>query len=159
MPYPSRTIAALILQEAEKQGKEVDHLKLQKLLYFAHGIHLAVAGEPLLDEPIEAWRYGPVVRSVYAEYRSHGASQISPPDRSIDLHGPNAATAHRVIKLVVNTYGDRSGVELSKLSHASGSPWQTVYTRSSGLLTGPERIEDGLIRAYFDGLVGKSGAA
>ena len=49
----------------------VDQMKLQKLLYFAQGHHLADFGELLFREDIEAWKYGPVVRVVYEADRDH----------------------------------------------------------------------------------------
>jgi uncharacterized phage-associated protein len=39
-------------------------LKLGKLLYFAQGWHLGLHGTPLFDDPVLAWREGPVVSEV-----------------------------------------------------------------------------------------------
>ncbi len=51
-------------------------MKLHKLLYYAAGWHLGFTGEPLFDEDIEAWQYGPVVPSIYlaSECVFHGSS-------------------------------------------------------------------------------------
>ena len=51
-------------------------LKLQKLIYYAHGWHLAIRNAPLIDEVIEAWEYGPVVPNVYHEFKKFGNRPI-----------------------------------------------------------------------------------
>ena len=51
-------------------------MKLQKLAYYAHGWNLGLTGEPLLDEQIQAWSYGPVVFSVYKAFQEYGADEI-----------------------------------------------------------------------------------
>jgi len=52
-------------------------LKLQKLIYYAHGWHLALRDQPLIDELIEAWEYGPVVPNVYHEFKEFGNQPIT----------------------------------------------------------------------------------
>jgi uncharacterized phage-associated protein len=54
-------VAAYILAE---QGP-VTHMKLQKLVYYCQGWHLAWDEKPLFDEPIEAWANGPVCPALY----------------------------------------------------------------------------------------------
>ena len=41
------------------------HLKIQKLLYYADGINLAITGKPLFEDKIYAWPHGPVIKNVY----------------------------------------------------------------------------------------------
>ncbi|KJW07325.1 Panacea domain-containing protein [Orientia tsutsugamushi] len=40
-------------------GDVITQLKLQKLVYFAQGAHLALFDKPLFKEDIEAWENGP----------------------------------------------------------------------------------------------------
>ncbi|MCA6080406.1 MAG: DUF4065 domain-containing protein [Endomicrobium sp.] len=56
---------------------EISHLKLQKLLFYCQAYHLSISGEPLFEDDILAWDYGPVVRSVYENYKKHDSSIIS----------------------------------------------------------------------------------
>ncbi len=49
------------LQSEASEAFDVTPLKLQKLLYYCQGYALALTGKPLFPEPVEAWRYGPVV--------------------------------------------------------------------------------------------------
>ena len=48
---------------------KITNLKLVKLCYIAQGLSLALLDKPLFSEPIEAWQYGPVVPSVYHEFK------------------------------------------------------------------------------------------
>jgi uncharacterized phage-associated protein len=43
----------------EEAGDSISNLKLQKLLYYAQGAHLALHNTPLFPEAIEAWTRGP----------------------------------------------------------------------------------------------------
>jgi uncharacterized phage-associated protein len=67
MAYKALDIANKILAKASSSDSEelISNMKLQKLLYYQQGFHLAYFGTPLFDEEIETWMYGPVVPAVY----------------------------------------------------------------------------------------------
>ena len=79
-PYAALTVAKWFIAWAEAEGEELSNLKLQKLLYYAQGHHLAEAHQPLFAEQIQAWSHGPVVPQVYHEYKNCGSSSIVLPD-------------------------------------------------------------------------------
>ena len=58
-PYSAKAVANYFLARAKESGETLSPMKLQKLIYFAHGWHLAVFDAPLLDEEVQAWDYGP----------------------------------------------------------------------------------------------------
>ena len=61
MSYNVFDIADKIIAASSSQaevGDVMTNLKLQKLLYYMQGFHLAVFDTPLFDEDIEAWQYG-----------------------------------------------------------------------------------------------------
>ncbi|MGZ3389845.1 MAG: Panacea domain-containing protein, partial [Isosphaeraceae bacterium] len=76
MPYDARAIANYFLERARREGKALDQMKIQKLVYFANGWHIAIKGEPLIDEQVEAWRYGPVIQSLRDALREYGDQAI-----------------------------------------------------------------------------------
>ncbi len=47
-----------------KVGK-ASHLKVQKLLYYIQGYHLAYFDEPVIEDDFEAWVHGPVSRRLF----------------------------------------------------------------------------------------------
>lgn len=66
------------LAASEEEPEFLTHLQLQKLLYFAQGWSLVMRKSPLFSERIEAWAHGPVVLSVYSEFKGYGEQPISP---------------------------------------------------------------------------------
>ena len=63
----------------EEGGDTLSNLKLQKLLYYAQGLHLAYYGKPLFSEQIRAWMHGPVVPAIYRKYMGYGSGSIPKP--------------------------------------------------------------------------------
>ncbi len=69
----------LLKKAAEDGGGDLlTNMKLQKLLYYEQGFHLAYFNQPLFNEAIEAWQYGPVVPLVYEHYKSFGRTGLEP---------------------------------------------------------------------------------
>lgn len=146
-------VANYFIEKGLEEGKPVDPLKLQKLMYFAHGWHLAVRGTPLIDECVEAWPYGPVVPTVYHEFKHYGDSPITSP--ALDIFGEEVLrvtdpSVLEVLDKVWKEYRNFSGLSLSSLSHASGSPWEAARKRAEkdGKTRGVD-IEDRAIQAHF----------
>ena len=80
MTYKALDIAYKLIYTAQEDepngGERLTNLKLQKLLYYQQGYHLAVFGTPLFDEQVEAWMYGPVVPCVYDEFSNSGSNVL-----------------------------------------------------------------------------------
>lgn len=112
----------------------IDHMKLQKLLYFTNGWWLGLTGEQLLVDRPQVWRYGPVFRWVYNAFNRFGNRSITDlasgnpldngnPDR---LSAPELARVEPMINWIWGEYGGRTGVQLSDETHAPGTPWQRI---------------------------------
>jgi len=67
--YPHFTIAMEVAAYFKGKG-EKKKTKAQKLLYYSQGVHLKLFGEPLFDDEIEAWEFGPVVPPVWRAWDS-----------------------------------------------------------------------------------------
>jgi uncharacterized phage-associated protein len=63
--YSAIAVANRFIERNRAYPSELTYLKLEKLLYFAQGWYPAYHNVPPFEDPIEAWRYGPIVRSVY----------------------------------------------------------------------------------------------
>ncbi len=70
------TIADYLLCTAYEAGEILTHLKLQKLLYYCQAWHLGVFKTPLFEDDFEAWVHGPVIKSIYNEYKKFGYLHI-----------------------------------------------------------------------------------
>lgn len=108
----------------EGDGGEISNLKLQKLVYYAQGFSLALHGEPLFEEAIEAWMHGPVVPSLYRKYRDFGSNPI-PPNDAFDPSILDRAKL-RLIEEVYDVYGQYSAWKLRQLTHEE-DPWRDNY--------------------------------
>ncbi|MEM6598403.1 MAG: type II toxin-antitoxin system antitoxin SocA domain-containing protein [Cyanobacteria bacterium P01_D01_bin.36] len=102
-------------------GDLISNLKLQKLLYYAQGFHLAVCDEPLFEEPIEAWTHGPVVSEAYHEFKEFSSSAIPCPV-GFDFSIFDAETSE-LLDEVYTVYGQFSAWKLREMTHEE-SPWR-----------------------------------
>ena len=78
--FPAVVVANYFVEKGKADKKNIDLLKLVKLVYIAHGWHLGLYDEidrPLIREDVEAWKYGPVVRSVYDAFKGVGKRTIT----------------------------------------------------------------------------------
>ena len=143
---PSLEIANRILDIGDENKIKLTVMQLLKVLYFAHGWHLAFTEKPLTRDLPEVWRYGPVYVAVYDAFRHFGADHITKRATTEEV-GVNKDT-NKLLKSVVTAYGEIHAYELSNMTHTYGSPWSSTL-RSSGLYS---KISNKTIKAYFDEL-------
>ncbi|MDP2009167.1 MAG: DUF4065 domain-containing protein [Phenylobacterium sp.] len=140
--HDSRTVANRFLTLAAAQGRTLTQMQLQKLVYIAHGWKLALAGAPLIRDEVQAWQYGPVIPRLYntvREFRDRPVSGPIPQDPNDYLD----ANEDMLIQQVYGIYGKFSGPQLSQLTHATGTPWETTYKPNSfGLGISNDKIQD-----------------
>lgn len=135
--------------------RDMDALKVMKLVYFAHGWHLAMLDEPLLVERIQAWPYGPIVEDLYHEVKRFGRNPIkgklSDPSHSsseMNLARTEPDTLG-VLNRVWETYGKRfNGVQLSNMTHLPGTPWREMADAVGGSPR-DQVIDDDDIKRWF----------
>ncbi len=133
--FHSYAVANEFIAISIEKNKLVTPMKLLKLVYFAHGWHLGLYGTGLIDEQVEAWKYGPVVESIYHEVKNYGtnniASLISRTDFEtmhvdtprIDCSNEDGMRAVSLIQRVWDLYSPFSGIKLSNMTHQPGTPW------------------------------------
>ncbi|MBF0497087.1 MAG: SocA family protein [Deltaproteobacteria bacterium] len=104
----------------EDAGDLISNLKLQKLVYYAQGFHLALYDKPLFLEPIEAWTHGPVVPELYHAYKQYGDGDIPIP-KGLDFTLYDKSTTEHLNE-VYSTFGQFSAWKLRNLTHIE-PPW------------------------------------
>lgn len=138
-----RTLTAFDVAKYILTTLPTTHLKLQKLLYFSYVEFLKRTGEPLFKDDIYAWKHGPVVESVYHEFKGFGKEQIDyEEDDTITIIPNEVATNPSFMRIVLSEHGsvaidsifdvlDEFGLteawELVEKTHVSGGPWDKVY--------------------------------
>lgn len=94
------------------KGDYITSLKLQKLLYYAQGLHLAIYDTPLFNDEIYAWDYGPVVKSVYYSYQNYQREPIKIVEE-VDIDDNTAMFLDKVQQY----YGKYSAYKLVEKTH------------------------------------------
>lgn len=164
MPYSAKAVANEFLALAKDEGKQLTPMQLQKLVYFAYGWYLAITGERLLDERVEAWQWGPVVPSLYNEFKRFGSGPITEfarkavvgtdgrisyePYRVMSDRPEHDVIAMKIIRKIWEIYGRFSASQLSNMTHAPESPWSQTPEKD---VRGTD-IPDDVIKAYFERL-------
>ena len=121
---PASTVAEHIL--SLRSGRDTTPLHIVKLVYLCHGWMLGLKNQPLIDEPIVTGRYGPIVQSVFDEYKRFGDGPIvgvKGVDHTADLSDLESS----VLTFVHMIYEDYADTELSAMTHEPETPWSEVY--------------------------------
>lgn len=118
--YSAIDIANYFLYKAQIATEEdqelISNLKLQKLVYYAQGLHLAEYGEPLFSERIEAWMYGPVIPDLYHHYKKYGSDGIRA-DVNFDPLSIDQET-REFLDDIYEVFGQFTAVRLMKVTHS-----------------------------------------
>jgi uncharacterized phage-associated protein len=163
MSFQAEAVANKFVEMARDKGIEMSLMKLLKLVYFAHGWHLAVTdGKPLLTEQVEAWKFGPVAPSVYHAFKDNGAGPITSPRLILDSPvdnlsdaalvkpaNPKSAQLEAFFDKIWSIYGNSSAYQLSQLTHEPDTPWYKVWFEMGGKDRKGMDIPDLLIQEYF----------
>jgi len=111
----------------EEVGDSISNLKLQKLVYYAQGFHLAINNEPLFADTIEAWAHGPVVPSLYHDYKDSGSLSIPVPT-DFDIN-KLSRVVRELLDEVYKVYGQFSAWKLRNMTHEE-PPWKDAYGKT-----------------------------
>ena len=117
----------------------ITNMKLNKLLYFAQGLHIARYKEPLFAEQIEAWHYGPVVKSVYQKYKVCGKEPIKVVDEDYCYDRFNGNELDTLV-ITMREYGKYTAITLTEMTHTEG-PWKQAYHSSNAIITFDAMLE------------------
>jgi len=140
MLYSPKSVANYFLDLAKARGEQLTPMKLQKLVYYAVGWYAGHTDTQLIDEAIEAWQYGPVIPSLYHEFKRFGSGPIT--CKAIDfVNGfeqrdsphPEDPDLRRFLDNVWASYGQFTGIRLSEMTHASGAPWDVTWREADGV--------------------------
>lgn len=127
-------IAKYILSE-----KKCTHLELEKLVYMCYADYLCATQKKLFKDKIYAFRYGPVIESVFEEYK--GMKEIEEgviddkhlekdyskmPARSRILFAEDGITKIAYIDSTLKKCSGLSAAELVNITHVEDGPWDSI---------------------------------
>lgn len=149
--------AISVANEFIRLGKEEENfftpMQLLKLVYIAHGFMLGFFNKPLINENVEAWKYGPVIPDLYQKVKSYGKDKIKNEisSWSVFSHRPLSEEEKSVIHFVYKKYGRLDGVHLSMITHQKNTPWSDIFTHEGW----GDVIPNELIRNHYAHLTNK----
>lgn len=153
--HSALSVANAFLSLAKEEGKNLTNMQVQKLVFFAHGVHLGAYNQPLITEKVKAWTFGPVIPPLYNKLRGYGNGHVTSLIE-LDAEEHDDVRSHPKANAVINSvwqkYGGYTGSKLSAISHAQGSPWDTVWNSPGGEFA---VIPDSVIRDYYSPRVTK----
>jgi uncharacterized phage-associated protein len=177
MAFSARAVANYFIEKASSEGRTLDPMQLQKLVYFAHGWHLALTGKPLIRERVEAWPYGPVVSDLFQAFKRWGSGAIQEPapapaapsaasrmflkpsqwptaDYAADLEREmtgfdDIVATKQFLDRIWEVYGGFTAVQLSQMTHQPETPWSVVRRTHPGQRS--VEIPDDAIKKFFMG--------
>jgi uncharacterized phage-associated protein len=119
----SLNVARYFIIRAYEDGREAEmtNMKVQKLLYYAQSLHLALYNEPLFAEEIQAWRYGPVCPPAYNFYSEFEAKQLPIPDKESLWQLPREKK--ELLEEIWEYFGGYHAYKLSDMTHLE-FPWK-----------------------------------
>ena len=147
MTYSSTMIANNILSRTFAGKAYISPMKLQRVLYFVASEYQKATKRPLLEESFSTWAYGPVLYSVYDEFRSFGRGNITcyARDARGDVFGITESQDIE-LKVALERVWDKtksmSAVELSEITHKPGSAWDKAFQRGDTALNPSDIGED-----------------
>lgn len=137
-------------------------LRLVKYVYIAHGFALAILNRTIIDkrfDVVEAWKFGPVIPSVYHTFKHNSNNPITSfgqiainetPDGRITFITPqiNDAEIKNVLDFVWNRYSKMSTGALINTLHKEGTPWKFCYQEGKNMI-----IPDEMTCVYYKEIV------
>jgi len=150
MTYSPAAIANYFLSKASQEGRTLTPMQLIKLVYIAHGWHLGYFDRPLISERVQAWKFGPVIDSLYHCLKQYGNGAITsfipiPLQSSTMISDANSIA---LLDHVWRSYSSYNGMQLSTMTHQPNTPWSRVW-EASGRFNRSEEIPEEEIKAHY----------
>lgn len=146
MPAWSTEVAREMVLTAAEAGVRLDQLRLQKLVYIAHGWCLASTGEPLTGDRPEAGKFGPVYSRLAELLKPR---RLEPATTALFAKVEDYQLELSELELIAMTlreYGALSIAQLAVVTRGRNTPWSFIYAAGAG--EGRD-IPHGLVRDQF----------
>ena len=147
MSMPPTVVCNNILKRGFSEKEEISPMKLQKLMYFVACTYQKKAKTALFSEPFEVWQYGPVLRSVYDEFKAYGKKPIT--SYSKDAKGISYIVDESTSPLLKSSidsiwskFKDWDAIALSNITHQDGSGWSSAYDNSAKTISNKQMEDD-----------------
>lgn len=122
-------LAKYMVSKCVKDGCPISNLQLQKILYFIQVETIKKTGDVAFYDGIEAWKFGPVIPSVYYHFCGFGAMPI--------WASYKVSTPEEPEKMIVDAVMEEKRKldpwTLVDEAHKKGGPWDRTYKNGEGV--------------------------
>ncbi|WP_060482063.1 Panacea domain-containing protein [Pseudomonas sp. NBRC 111119] len=133
----SESVANYFIQKSFDRGVPLTPMQVLKLVYISHGWFRGYFSQNLINDAVQAWRYGPVIPDLYRKLKHYGRGTIDsaipgygvPGDYQNPLSNPHTLA---LLDRIWEIYGGYTGVQLSAMTHQTGTPWDQIWHQSGG---------------------------
>ena len=148
-------VANYFIIKAWGYNKDLTPIQVLKLVYIAHGWVMGYTGKELISHEVVAWRYGPVIPSLYQRFKHFGNQSIDELAEDFDFpyEAQYSGDESDIIGAVWDKYGDMNGMQLSALTHDRGTPWDQVWNDEGGSKRKNAIIANEKIKTYYEKLI------
>jgi uncharacterized phage-associated protein len=128
-------------------------IKLQRLLYLSYGWYYVLEEKPLFKQPIESFKYGPIVRETYRRFKNYGLNFINAGVPTPKLTKQNLYNSYtkvkkrdaEILEKVFQAFKDHKFLTLSAMCHRKSGAWDRTV-KKFGLF---HKIPDEYIKDEF----------
>lgn len=156
MSHDPLSIADATLALARERNVRLSGADLQRIIYFANGMHLSKTRLPLVNGCFEAWRHGPVHPVIHNGLAEDPSNSKHKPSWSRWFGGPRQKTtpdlaprAGRLLNLVLTHRLNCNAAHFAELARAKDAPWQFVVSQARARKTVNLRITTTIILERF----------
>lgn len=156
------SVANYFIDLAQRNNSQITQLGLMKRVYIAYGFCLAMLDKSIFDERfdrVEAWKYGPVIPSVYHSFKQYKDKPIIEKTVIMEWDEQKGIARYvtpeleekevkKVIEFVWNRYRGFTDSEMVSLTHRDGTPWALCYVPNMNAV-----IPDSFTKLYYQKLV------
>ncbi len=129
-------VSKYVLTVCTEKSESITNLHLQKILYFLQVEVLRKYDMRLFEDDIEAWKFGPVVREVYHEYRGYGGLEIAriydDCKNIFDDFEVNNKNFKKFLDNLIIKLSKENAWNLVKISHSKNSAWEKTFKDGAG---------------------------
>lgn len=134
------SVANYFVDLAQEHHVALGPLRLMKLVYIAYGYALALLDRSIIDprfDSVEAWKFGPVIPSVYYSFKQYGRNAITRKTTIIETNAQGELNVvipelkdndvKQVCRMVWDKYSPYADSDLVTILHGRATPWGRIY--------------------------------
>ncbi|MCY4215457.1 MAG: DUF4065 domain-containing protein [Flavobacteriaceae bacterium] len=160
--YTAAHITNFILEQARHDEIFIDNIKLQKLLYVSFGwCYVLGRKKKLFNDPIQAWRFGPVIPNIYHQYKKFQKGDLRQAPAALYFDFKEMTTKRAptyemdeqtksVLLAIWDYYKMKDTDSLIDLTHQKGTPWASAYDHENRKEISKRRIKKYYQKKHLD---------